>query len=65
MTPWPPRDDERCPESTLPIWISDQLVAETKAAWSPKYGRTLTTPEAIEILLSFGRLLDALEGQES
>jgi len=54
-----PVDD--CPESTRPDWIDEQLIAETKAHWSPKYGRSLTTREAIEILLSIGRLVDALQ----
>lgn len=42
-------------------WIDDQLIAETKEVWGPKYGRALTTAEAIEILQNMGRLLDALQ----
>jgi len=47
-------------ESALPEWIDERLILETKQVWSPRYGRALTTEEAIEILLTFGRLLDAL-----
>lgn len=47
--------------SERPDWIDDHLVEETKAVWSPRYGRSLTTAEAVEILLSFGRLIDAIE----
>lgn len=42
-------------------WIDDKLIEQTKAVWSPRYGRSLTTAEAIEILLSVGRLIDAIE----
>lgn len=45
----------------LPDWIDAKLIQETKAAWSPLYGRALTTAEAVEILLSVGRIIDALE----
>ena len=44
-----------------PEWIDDRLVEETKAVWSPRYGRALTTAEAIEILVSVGRLIDAIQ----
>ncbi len=55
-----PNNAENATEGALPAWINDQLVAETKAAWEPIYGRKLTESEAIEILLNVGRLLDAL-----
>jgi len=51
------------PKQALPVWISEQVIAETKEVWSPKYGHALTTEEALEILLSMGRLLDAIQGQ--
>ena len=41
-------------------WIDDNLVAQTKTTWEPLYGRPLTTAEALEILLSVARLLDAI-----
>lgn len=49
------------PASALPDWIDDQLIAQTIAVWSPLYGRSLTNAEAIEILLSVGRLIDAIQ----
>ena len=52
-------NDERLPP--LPEWIDAKLIAETKAVWSPFYGHSLTTAEAVEILLSIGRVMDALE----
>lgn len=48
-----------------PEWIDEQLIEQTKAVWGPHYGRTLTTAEAVEILLNVGRLLDAIEEQSS
>ncbi len=52
------------PTETLPKWITRDLVAETIAVWSPKYGRRLTEREAIEILLDVGRLFDDLGGSD-
>lgn len=52
-------NDEHLPP--LPEWIDAKLIAETKAAWSPFYGHSLTTAEALEILLNVGRIIDALE----
>lgn len=50
--------------SPHPEWIDEKLIEQTKAVWSPRYGRLLTTAEAIEILLSVGRLFDALKEQQ-
>lgn len=44
-----------------PAWITDELVADTLEVWQPFYRETLTARDAIEILLSVGRLLDVLE----
>lgn len=44
-----------------PEWIDAKLIAETIATWSPKYGRTLTTAEALEILQNFVRTIDFLQ----
>jgi hypothetical protein len=48
------------PTEPLPKWVSRDLVAETIAVWSPKYGSRLTEREAIEILLDVGRLFDVV-----
>lgn len=47
-------------ESAIPEWIDENLIVETMRVWSPRYGHALTTDEAVEILLAFGRLVDAL-----
>lgn len=47
-----------------PAWIDDLLIEETKAVWEPIYGRSLTTAEAVEILLNVGRLLDAIQDRK-
>jgi len=47
--------------SPRPEWIDDKLVAETQNVWSVFYGRALTIAEALEILQSVGRLLDAIQ----
>jgi hypothetical protein len=60
MTSQPTSTDPR-PDPALPEWISEKLIMETCETWSPKYGRSLTVAEAIEILQTFGRLLDAME----
>lgn len=57
----PPTSAAPRPDPALPAWITEPLIAETRDAWSPHYGRSLTVGEAVEILRTFGRLLDALE----
>ena len=47
--------------SARPEWITDQLIAETIAVWSPYYDHELTTAEALEILTNMGRILDAIQ----
>ena len=54
----------REPSPPQPEWIDDELIEQTKAVWSPRYGRALTTPEAVEILLAMGRLIDAVQEQQ-
>jgi hypothetical protein len=60
MTSQPTSTDPR-PDPALPAWINEELIADTRETWSPHYGRSLTAAEAVEILRSFGRLLDAME----
>jgi hypothetical protein len=47
----------------LPAWVDELLMAETRAVWEPVYGQPLTDDEVLEILLSVGRLIDALPEQ--
>lgn len=51
--------------SDVPDWIDDELIEHTQAAWKPLYGKKLTKADAIQILLSVGRLIDALRDDES
>ena len=46
--------------SGLPAWISTGLIEQTQRVWGRFYGRPLSIDEAVEILTSTGRLLDAL-----
>lgn len=46
--------------TTLPAWITDELIAETLEVWQPYYADRLTEQDAIGILLGVGRLFDQL-----
>jgi hypothetical protein len=39
-------------------WMTDELIAETKRVWSPRYGRDLSTDEAVEILRNVKRFAE-------
>lgn len=41
-------------------WITDDLLQSTTDIWSPRYERTITTEEAIEILMNVKRFGEAL-----
>ncbi len=53
------------PATTLPFWVTPTLIAATKQVWQPYYTRPLTEEEAIQILLSVGRLFGALAPKPS
>ena len=42
-------------------WITPALIADTTETWQPYYATRLTEEDAVEILVSVGELLDALE----
>jgi hypothetical protein len=50
-------------KQVCPPWVDDALIAETRAVWEPIYGHGLTDSEVLEILLSVGRLIDAIQEQ--
>ena len=50
----PPRD------LCLPDWLSAELISQTLEVWQPRYRRTLTPDDAIEILLNVAALLDVV-----
>ena len=41
-------------------WITPTLLAENQQAWSKAYGRTLSEPETVEIIMNLRRLAEAL-----
>lgn len=41
-------------------WMTDELIADTQRVWSPRYGRELSTDEAVEILRNVKRFAEAL-----
>ena len=53
------------PSSSLPAWITPELIADTRAVWEPIYCRPLTNDEIIEILLNAAGVLRVLFGLRS
>jgi|KBSSwiStaDraftv2_1062776.scaffolds.fasta_scaffold4223768_2 hypothetical protein len=50
------------PESGhLPKWMTKELIDETISVWSKLYGKALDVKKAVEILQTFGRLIDVLK----
>ena len=47
-------------ELCMPDWLSAELISETLDVWQPRYRRTLTSDDAIEILLNVAALADVL-----
>ncbi len=45
--------------SSLPSWISRELVAKTIRTWEPFYEKSLTETDAVEILVAVGLVIDA------
>lgn len=43
-----------------PDWVTAELLADTVAAWQPYYPQRLTADDALEILLTVGRLFKVL-----
>jgi len=43
-----------------PMWITDDLLAETQTVWSRAYGRAIGADEAVEILTNVKRLAEVL-----
>jgi hypothetical protein len=49
--------------STLPGWITPEVVEQTRTVWQPYYHSPLTDDDAIEILLNVGNLFQLLREQ--
>jgi hypothetical protein len=57
-----------CPEtapvispSDMPRWITEELLTETIRVWQPRYGKLISTDEAVQIILTAGRLCQVLK----
>ena len=48
------------PRSPSTAWISDELLIDTIEVWSGAYGRPVSEPEAVEILMNVKRLAEVL-----
>ena len=49
----------------LPSWITSELIEKTLAVWQPYYVERLSTEDAVDMLLSAGRLLNVVTGREA
>lgn len=61
----PPQPDVGPPETVLrppaaPEWVTAELITDTIVAWQPYYADELTPADALEILLTVGRLFESL-----
>jgi len=43
-----------------PPWVTRELLEETRQVWESRWKGTITDKDALEIILSVGRLLDTL-----
>jgi hypothetical protein len=43
-----------------PAWITPELIEATRKVWEPRYGRRLSSDEAITIIRTAGRLFELL-----
>lgn len=58
------RDEDSATKPRVPVdappWVSAELIALTIRTWQPYYASTLTPQDAAYIIMSVGRLFDAL-----
>jgi hypothetical protein len=47
--------------SDTPRWITEELLAETIRVWQPRYGKPISTDEAMQIVLAVSRLGEVLK----
>jgi hypothetical protein len=45
----------------VPRWVTPDLIRQTITVWEPRYGRPLSTDEAVQIILTAGRLCEVLK----
>ncbi len=41
------------------IWITDELIEDTRQVWSKRYGRVIAQEEAVEILVNVKKVAEA------
>jgi hypothetical protein len=49
------------PSSDIPRWITDELLTKTIRVWQPRYGKSISTDEAMQIILAVSRLGEVLK----
>ena len=49
------------PPSYIPRWITEELLAETIRVWQPRYGKSISTDEAMQMILAVSRLGEVLK----
>jgi hypothetical protein len=62
-----PADVQTLPQPTarpradaVPPWVTDELIRKTITVWQPYYNFTLTTDDAVGIILRVGMLMNVL-----
>ena len=62
FTGFPPESRQHgpAPGPAAAVWMSDELIADTRRVWSAAYGRVISTDEAVEILNNVRRFADVL-----
>lgn len=54
-------DEEHQPvPPATPAWVTTALVQRTLAVWQPRYPQKLTVADAVEVLVTVGRLFGVL-----
>lgn len=55
------QDEETVSKRPLSLsWISDEMIEDTQQLWSRRYGRNISTDEAVEILQNVKRFAEML-----
>jgi len=49
--------------AATPDWITAELIEQTVRVWQPHYQATLTPEEAVTMILTAGRLFEALSSR--
>lgn len=55
-----PQTDEQCAPPATPAWITPERIAHTLTVWQRYTEERLTQEDAVAILISVGKLFDAI-----